>query len=152
MNKGYTSELITEQCLKMDEAGFRYVANFLNGLGGHNYGMKHAHDTARILNDLKPTMIYASSLTLIPDTLLYQQAQTGEYQEAEELEKLLEMMEFIKSLTTPTIFQAVHVSVAVPIIGTIPDDKDKMIATLQQVIDNTSEQRLKDFRRSVKTL
>lgn len=152
MNKGYTSELITEQCLKMDEAGFQYVANFLNGLGGHNYGMKHAQDTARILNQLKPTMIYASSLTLIPDTLLYQQAQTGEYLETEELEKLLEMMEFIKSLTTPTIFQAVHVSVAVPILGTIPDDKDKMIATLQQVIDNTSEQRLKDFRRSVKSL
>ncbi|MDS0524297.1 radical SAM protein [Clostridium sp. SHJSY1] len=152
MNKGYTSELITEQCSKMDAAGFRYIANFLNGLGGHNYGMKHAHDSARILNGLKPTMIYASSLTLMPGTPLYKQAQTGEFQEATEVEKLQEMMEFIKSLTIQTIFEAVHVSIAVPLVGTIPNDKDKMIATLQHVIDNTPENNLRNFRESIKSL
>ncbi|WP_094606022.1 hypothetical protein SPSIL_006870 [Sporomusa silvacetica DSM 10669] len=152
MNKGYTSELITEQCSKMDAAGFRYVANFLNGLGGHGYGMKHAHDSAKILNGLKPTMIYASSLTLMPGTPLYRQAQTGEFQEATEVEKLQEMMEFIKSLTTPTIFEAVHVSIAVPLVGTIPHDKDKMITALQRVIDNTPENKLRSFRESIKSL
>jgi len=152
MNKGYTSELITQQCSKMDAAGFRYVANFLNGLGGHDYGMKHAHDSARILNGLKPTMIYASTLTLMPGTPLYRQAQIGEFQEAMEVEKLQEMMEFIKSLTTPTTFEAVHISIAVPIVGTIPNDKDKMIATLQHTIDNTPENNLRKFRESIKSL
>lgn len=152
MNKGYTSELITEQCSKMDDAGFLYVANFLNGLGGHSYGMKHARDSARVLNGLKPTMVYVSSLTLMPGTPLYSQAQRGEFKEATEIEKLQEMMEFIKSLDTPTIFQAVHVSIAVPLVGTIPDDKDKMIATLQHVIDNASENKLRSFRESIKSL
>lgn len=152
VNKGYTSELITEQCSKMDAAGFRYVANFLNGLGGHGYGMKHAQDSARILNALKPTMIYASSLTLMPGTPLYRQSQTGEFKEATEVEKLQEMMEFIKSLTTTTIFEAVHVSIAVPIVGAIPQDKDKMIAAMQHVIDNTQESKLNSFRESIKSL
>lgn len=152
MHKGYTSELITEQCSKMDAAGFKYVANFLNGLGGHGYGMKHAHDSAKILNGLKPTMIYASSLTLMPGTPLYKQAQTGEFEEATEVEKLQEMMEFINMLTIPTIFQAVHVSIAVPIVGKIPRDKDEMIAKLQRVIDNTPESRLRSFRESITSL
>ncbi|URZ17812.1 radical SAM protein [Clostridium felsineum] len=152
MHKGYTSELITEQCFKMDAAGFKYVANFLNGLGGHGYGMKHAHDSARILNGLKPTMIYASSLTLMPGTPLYKQAQTGEFEEATEVEKLQEMMEFINTLAIPTIFEAVHVSIAVPIVGKIPRDKDEMIAKLQRVIDNTPESRLRSFRESITSL
>lgn len=152
MKKGYTSELITEQCSKMDDAGFLYVANFLNGLGGHSYGMKHAHDSARVLNGLKPTMVYASSLTVMPGTTLYSQAQRGEFHEATEIEKLQEMLEFIKNLDIPTIFQAVHVSIAVPLAGMIPDDKEKMIATLQHVIDNTSENKLRGFRESIKSL
>lgn len=152
MNKGYTSELITEQCLKMYEAGFRYVANFLNGLGGHDYGMKHAQDTARILNKLKPTLIYASSLTLMPNTILYDQSKTGEYKEAGEIEKLLEMMEFIKCLKTPAMFEAAHVSIAVPLKGKIPNDKNKMIAKLQNVIDNTTEQNLRRYRKSIRSL
>jgi len=152
MNKGYTSELITEQCSKMDAAGFRYIANFLNGLGGFGYGLKHAQDSAKILNGLKPTMIYTSSLTLMPGTPLYSQAQTGEFQEATEVEKLQEMMEFIKTLTIPTIFEAVHVSIAVPLAGTIPHDKDKMITALQRVIENTPESKLRSFRESIKSL
>lgn len=152
MSKGYTSELITEQCSKMDEAGFKYVANFLNGLGGHGYGLKHAQDSAKILNNLKPTLIYASSLTLMPGSLLFEQANTGEYKEATEIEKLEEMKEFIKALTVPTLFQAVHSSIAVPLSGRIPEDKEDMIRTLQNVIDNTTESSLRKFRESVKSL
>lgn len=152
MGKGYASELITEQCLKMDAAGFNYVANFLNGLGGHGYGFKHAHDSAKILNQLKPTLVYASSLTLMPGSLLFEQAKTGEFEEATEIEKLEEMKEFINTLTIPTVFQAVHSSIAVPLSGTVPNDKEKMIQILQNVIDTAEESQLRQFRESVKSL
>lgn len=152
MNKGYTSALITEQCSKMDAAGFRYVANFLNGLGGHNYGLKHAQDSARILNGLKPTMVYVSSLTLMPGSRLIRQAQKGTYEEATEKEKLEEMLEFIHCLTTPTLFKAEHVSIAVPLAGYIPQDKQKMMAALQEVIDSTPEENLRSFRESIVSL
>lgn len=152
MGKGYSSSLVLEQCLKMDEAGFLYVANFLNGLGGHGYGFKHAHDSAKILNQLKPTLVYASSLTLMPGSLLFEQAKTGDYEEATEIEKLEEMKEFINTLTIPTIFQAVHSSIAVPLSGSIPNDKEKMIQVLQNVIDTVEESQLRRFRQSVKSL
>ena len=50
------------------------------------------------------------------------------------------------------MFQAVHVSIAVPIVGTIPNDKEKMVASLQNFIDSMPEQKLKRFRESVKSL
>jgi radical SAM superfamily enzyme YgiQ (UPF0313 family) len=152
MNKGYTSALITEQCGKMDAAGFSYVANFLNGLGGHGYGLKHAQDSARILNGLKPSMIYASSLTLMPGSRLFRQAQKDTFQEASEKEKLQEMMEFIRCLTTPTLFKAEHVSIAVPLAGYIPRDQGKMLEQLQQSINNTGEEQLRQFRQSITSL
>lgn len=152
MNKGYSSELIAEQCAKMDTAGFRYIANFLNGLGGHGYGLKNARDTASIYNNLHPTMIYVSSLTLMPGSRLHQLAKNGRYQESTELEKLEELKEFINCLTTKTRFKAEHVSIAVPLAGYIPDDKQEMIATLQNVIDHTSENRLKNFRKNIVSL
>jgi radical SAM superfamily enzyme YgiQ (UPF0313 family) len=152
MNKGYTSDLITEQCSKMDAAGFQYVANFLNGLGGSCYGLKNAQDSARILNGLQPSMIYVSSLTLMQGSRLYRQAQGGLFQEASEIEKLQEMMEFIRSLTIPTLFKAEHVSIAVPLAGYIPDDKEKMIEIIQKVIDNTPESRLRAFRKNIISL
>lgn len=151
-NKGYTSDLIIEQCAKMDAAGFKYIANFLNGLGGHEYGLKNAQDSANVLNQANPTMVYVSSLTLMPGSRMYRQAQNGRFIEATELEKLQEMMEFIRCLTTPTYFKAEHVSIAVPLAGYIPEDKDKMIATLQNVIDHTSEVSLRRFRESIISL
>ena len=152
MHKGYTSALIAEQCSKMDQAGFRYIANFLNGLGGHNYGLKHAQDSARILNGLKPTMIYVSSLTIMPGSELFQMADNDTFTEATEKEKLLELMEFIKCLTTPTIFRAEHVSIAVPLAGYIPEDKGTMISKLQNVIDSAPEDLLRGFRESILSL
>lgn len=56
MNKGYKSNMIVEQCKKMDEAGMPYIGNFLGGLGGHNYGLSHARESARVINQLKPAM------------------------------------------------------------------------------------------------
>jgi transcription termination factor NusB len=83
---------------------------------------------------------------------LYRQAQGELFQEASEIEKLQEMMEFIRSLTIPTLFKAEHVSIAVPLAGYIPDDKEKMIEIIQKVIDNTPESRLRAFRKNIISL
>jgi radical SAM superfamily enzyme YgiQ (UPF0313 family) len=152
MNKGYSADLILEQCQKMESAGFEYIVNFLNGLGGHEYGLSHARETAKIYNELVPSMIYVSSLTLMKGSRLYRLAEIGRYQEAMETEKLEEIMEFIQRLTRPTFFKAEHVSIAVPISGYIHQDKGRMIDTLQSVIDASSEQGLRRFRDSITSL
>ncbi|MGB8602197.1 MAG: hypothetical protein WCD42_08375 [Rhizomicrobium sp.] len=107
----------------MRDAGYSNSANFLNGLGGHDYGLTRAGFC------------------------------TGtEWIEASEKEKLEEILEFISSLTTNTIFKAEHVSIAVPLAGYIPQDKNRMMAALQDVIDTIPEENLRNFRESIVSL
>ncbi len=152
MNKGYRSDMIIEQCQKMDEADMLYIGNFLGGLGGHGWGLGHARETARVLNALHPTMVYASELTLFPDTPLSRDVARGEFKEASELERIQELQEFIRCLNTPTVFKAEHVTIPVPVYGKVPEDKEKMISRLQNVIDVHGEESLKNYRAGVMSL
>ena len=152
MNKGYKSEMIIEQCKKMDEAGMPYIGNFLGGLGGHNYGLSHARESARVINQLKPAMIYASELTLFPDTPLSEEVEAGTFEEATELERIQELQEFIRCLETETEFRAEHVTIPVPIYGKVPQDKEKMINKLQNAIDRYGEENLRNYREKINGL
>jgi radical SAM superfamily enzyme YgiQ (UPF0313 family) len=134
MNKGYSSDVIIEQMSKLREAGMDFVGNFLGGLGGHEYGLSHARETARVSNIIKPTMIYASELTLFPDTPLMQDVKEGKFVEATEVERFEEMQEFLRCITIPTVFKAEHVTIPVPIRGNLPEDRNRMIGELQRLI------------------
>jgi len=134
MNKGYSSDVIIEQMSKLREAGMDFVGNFLGGLGGHGYGLSHARETARVSNIIKPTMIYASELTLFPDTPLMKDVKEGKFAEATEVERFEEMQEFLHCITIPTVFKAEHVTMPAPIRGNLPEDRDRMIGELQQLI------------------
>lgn len=134
MNKGYSSDVIIEQMSKLGEAEMDYVGNFLGGLGGHGYGLSHARETARVSNIIRPTRIYASELTLFPNTPLIKDVKVGKYEEATEVERFEEMQEFLRCITIPTVFKAEHVTIPMPIRGNLPDDRNRMIAELQQLI------------------
>lgn len=152
MNKGYHADYVLHECHKMDEAGMPWIANFLGGLGGHGWGLSHARETAKLYNQLKPAMIYASELTLFPDTPLSRDVSEGKFAEATERERIEEMQEFIRCLIVPTIFRAEHVTMPVRINGRVPEDKDAMISRLQETIDENGEERLQMYRSSVYSL
>ena len=131
---------------KLDRAGFSYVVNWINGLGGKGYGLKHALDTASLYDGLHPSMIDISSLVLIPKTGLWNLARAGKYEEAGEVERLQEMQEFLKALTNDTIFQSSHISVPFHVRTEIPAHKQELIDGIQDIIDNQGEAALRRFR------
>ncbi len=96
-------------------------------------------------------MIYASELTLFPDTPLMQDMKDGKYEEATELERFEEMQEFLRCLTIPTVFKAEHVRMPSPIRGGLPEDHDGMIQELQNLID-LGEDKLRNYRNQVQGL
>ncbi|QQG64419.1 radical SAM protein [Desulfobulbus oligotrophicus] len=152
MNKGYKAEVVVEQLSKLDEAGMKYIVNFLGGLGGYNYGLSHARESAKVINQLHPTLVYASELTLFPDTPLSKDKQKGLFAEATEVERLEEMYEFIRCLDIDTVFKAEHVTIPVPIRGKLPEDKQNMLELLQEQIDIAKEGGLDGFRKRVMSL
>lgn len=146
MNKGYEAKDIVEQLGKLTQAGMDYAVIFLSGLGGHGYGLSHAIKTAEVLNHLTPFRVMAAGLTLFPDTPLMDDVRNGSFVEATEAERIKELQTFIEHLEISTLMDATNASIITPIYGNLPDDKQKLIATLQNIFDRFGEDGLRARR------
>lgn len=152
MNKGYHADEIVPQLSKMDEAGLPYEVIFLSGLGGRGYGLGHAQKTAEALNQLHPDRILIAGLTIFPDTPLMKDVRSGEFQEATEGERILELQEFIRCLQIPTLIDATNASIITTIYGRIPEQKQEMLDRLQAIYDRYGEQGLRHVRESLRSI
>ena len=136
MDKGYTANDILEQCKKLEEANIRYNFVYLTGLAGKNKGQQNAINTATVFNQLHPFTIN----------------QNGEYVEATEHERLLELKTFISNLNIETTLLGNTVSNTIPFVGMIPNDKVRILNELDLAIRQISEHELKQYRDSIKSL
>lgn len=146
MNKGYHAADILEQLSKLDEAGIRYNVFYLNGLGGKGKGVESAVATADILNQLHPCIINIVSLTIFPESQLYQEALDGTYVEEPEIERLLETRTLIDRLKIKVNLLGHHASNTVPVTGALPDDKTALLREFDQAMAEFPEEELKAYR------
>ena len=149
MNKGYHASDIIEQLSKLDEAGIRYNVFYLNGLGGKGNGVESATATADVLNRLHPCIINIVSLTIFPESRLYQEVLDGSYEEEPEVERLMEMRTLIDRLKIKVNLLGHHVSNTVPITGALPDDKATILREFDRAIARFPEDELKAYRNRV---
>lgn len=149
MNKGYQATDILEQLSKLEEAEIRYNIVYLNGLGGKGMGIESATVTAEVLNSLNPFIINIVSLTIFPESQLFQELQDGAYIEEPEIERLIEVKTLISKLNIKTNILSNHISNTVPITGILPKDKAMIIRELDKAIAEFPEQELKAYRNKV---
>lgn len=152
MNKGYHASDILEQLSKLEEAGIRYNVVYLNGLGGKGAGVESATITADILNRLHPFIINIVSLTIFPESQLYQELKDGAYIEEPEIERLIEARTLISNLTIKTNILSNHISNTVPVTGLLPNDKAMILRQLDEAIAKFPEETLKSYRTRVRHL
>ena len=152
MNKGYHAKLVVEKLSRLDEAGMEYIMNFLGGLGGHGYGLSHARKSADVINQLHPTMVYASELTLFPDTPLSKAVKTGKFVEVTEEERFGELAELIQDISVATVFKAEHVTLPMPIRGRLPEDREKMLKLLEGLTEKARNGGFDGYRSRVRRL
>ena len=146
MNKGYHAKDILEQLSKLDEAGIHYNVFYLNGLGGKGKGVESAIATAEVLNKLHPCIINIVSLTVFPESQLYQEVLDGSYEEEPEIERLIEMRTLIDRLKIKVNLMGHHISNTVPITGALPDDKVAILREFDKAIAEFPEDELKAYR------
>jgi len=158
VNKGYTAADIVEQLAKLDEAGIEYYLVYMTGLAGKGSGQRNALNTAETLNQISPYFVEnpyflnIDSLTLFPDTELYQMAQRGEFIPAGEKERLEELITLLQNLRLRTRLQADTVSNYKPISGFFPKEKERIIAELEYIIETASEEEMASYRDGLKSL
>ena len=88
-------------------------------------------------------------LTIYPNSGLYQEIRRGNWKEESETEKYREVRALVEGLEIPTEFAALGASNAFQLHGALPKDKDKLLAFLDDVIENVGEDELRRYRESV---
>lgn len=149
MDKGYLAADILEQCKRLDQAGIRYSFFYLTGISGAGHGEDGARATAAICNQLRPTVVGANMLTVCPDSMLYEEIRKGNWKEESETEKYREVRALVENLKIPTVFAALGASNAFQMQAALPEDKEKLLALLDDVIKNVGEGELRRYRESV---
>ncbi len=151
-NKGYTAKDLIEQCRKLDEAGMEYYFVYMTGLAGKENSYRNAVNSAKVFSKVNPRFISVDSLTLFPDTELYQMAQERKFIPAGEKERLEELQTFIKHLQIRTHLFANSVSNFYPTTAFLPKERDRIVSELQYIIDTVSEEEMWEYRRNLHTL
>lgn len=151
-NKGYTSRDIVEQCRKLEEAGIEYYLVYMTGLAGKGGGYRNAVCSAQIYSQLNPYFISVDSLTLFPDTVLYQKAEEGSFIPAGETERLQELQIFIKNLQIRTHLFADSKSNFYPLSAYLPKERDSIVQEIQYVLETFTEEEMQKYRNDLKSL
>jgi radical SAM superfamily enzyme YgiQ (UPF0313 family) len=135
IGKGVSSQQIVEAGRKVKEAGITFSMTIILGLGGVKGSKKHVLETARILTKIDPDYVGALTLTLVPSTPLYEQWERNEFhplspfQSLEELKLIIENSNF-----TNCFFSSMHASNYLSIRGRLPQDKERMLRALEEIL------------------
>lgn len=149
MKKGYLSKDIVEQCSRLDVAGISYNFFYLTGISGAGHGEIGAKLTAEICSQIHPKLIGANMLTVYPESELYQEIQNGNWQEEGEIEKYRELKVLIHNLEIPVTFAALGASNAIQLQGSLPKDREELLSVLDEIIENISEEELRQYRKTL---
>ena len=145
---------IVEQCRKLENAGIEYNFTYLIGLAGKGQGERNAINTADTFSLLHPYIINVLSLTVFPDTVLYEEIGTGTFVEASEYERIEEMEMFIERFQPSNCVHllANTVSNPIPFIGVLPKERERILKEIQSIKNNFREEDLRDYRKRIKSL
>lgn len=152
IRKGVTYEEMVEAGKKIRQAGILLSVTVLLGLAGRTpRAVDHAVNTARICNEINPDYIGALTLMLVPRTELYRKMERKEFELPEPFEILDEMRIMIQHMEVQgTEFRSNHASNYLPIKGRLPDDKEKMLKLINDIITKNDRRYLRpDYLRAL---
>lgn len=149
MDKGYCPQDILIQCRRLDGAGMGYNFFYLAGISGAGRGEAGARTTAAIFNQLHPSLIGSSMLTVFENSRLWEEVQAGNWTEAGELEKLSEVRTLIAELTVPVTFAALGASNLYQFQGRLPEDRAQLLRGLDRLLQEAGEGELRAYRREL---
>ncbi len=149
--KGVTTKENVEACRKIHEAGIPLSLTIILGLGGESQSEKHAKLTAEVLNKIDPEYVGALTLMLPSGTPIHELLERGEFVPMQPMQILGELKILIENLElTNCIFRTNHASNYLPIGGTLPGDKDRMLTLLTKTLEEDDESSLRPgYRRGL---
>jgi len=138
INKGATSAAMIEAVQRAQAEGIRVSVIGLLGIGGPELSVAHAEATGRAVSRMDPRYLSLLTLMLVPNTPLYGEWRQGKFQQMEPEALLGELRRIIQHLDglSGCIFRTNHASNYLPLAGTLPKDKQRLLATLDAAMSS----------------
>ena len=116
-------------------AGMKVSAIFLLGVGGTVNSVAHAEGSARLATEMDPAYLAALTLTIVPGTPLAKTAGRTGFQVPDQMGLLRELRQFV-DLARPSdaLFRTNHASNYLALGGRLPEDRERILSTLDQAL------------------
>ncbi len=135
IHKGANHEELVKAGKKVKEAGIALSVTVILGLAGKEGSERHALETARILSEIDPDYVGALTLTLVPDTPLYQEWKQGSFALVSPFDSLKELLKIVEhSSFSNCFFSSMHASNYFSVRGRLPADKARMVMELKNIL------------------
>jgi biotin synthase-like enzyme len=142
MDKGVTAAEHIKGGRNIVESGISLCEYVVLGLGGKKMWREHATETARVLNQIDPDFIRVRTLTIKQGMPLYDEVKNGNFVRATDEEIAEEEKVFIENLDCHSYFVSDHITnLFQEIEGQLPQDKEKMLATIARFQSLPAEER-----------
>jgi radical SAM superfamily enzyme YgiQ (UPF0313 family) len=142
LDKGVDGAEMVRVARKAHEAGVALSTMVLLGAGGRALSLEHARASAAVVNAIQPRFVSTLVMTPVEDTPLWESAARGEVDELDPLELARELREFLAHLElSGSVFRSNHASNYLALAGTLPKDKEKLVAALDAVLARPGEAR-----------
>lgn len=144
IDKGGTHAECVETAQKLREAEITHSVMVLLGIGGVERSEQHARRTAAALTSMDPPYVGALTTTLVPGTPLFAQREAGAFALPDKFGMLQELRTIVAGCDfSATRFSANHASNYLPLKADLPQDKAKVVALLDRVLEERDESYLK---------
>ena len=135
---------------RLNEANIDHISLFMLGVAGKGKGIDNAINTASLINQTKPKLVLVCTLGVFPGSELEQEMLAGTFMPATELEVLQEEKKLLEEINLEDVpFFGLHPTNTVPLYGKLPQDKGKMLLSIDDIINNADQNMLnKSIHRS----
>ena len=145
MKKGTNAESMIKAGKKILNAGIKLSLYIILGLGSYKYSEEHAKETAKVLTEINPTIFRFRTLNILPNTPLWEEWKSGDFELLKPIDCLKEERDIIASLG-PKVSSEVyndHISNYCTLESTnIKEDKQAFLNQLDSLIKDPIIQNL----------
>lgn len=135
VNKGVNGEKAVEAGRRVTASGMKLSIMVILGLAGKEGSNRHALETAKAINIIQPTMWSALCLMLYRGSELLDQFERGEFNPLSPAECMEELYTIMENVDLPEdkhcLFRSNHISNYIPLAGTLPKDKQRLLREIK---------------------
>lgn len=133
VHKGETPQTLVQAVHRAENVGIPISVTFISGLGGRELMNEHAVKTGEMISAMGASYVGLLTLMIAPGTPLANELASGKFEplEANEVAKETEIILENTHCVKPSILRSNHVSNALILRGTLPQDKERLLAQVR---------------------